>query len=185
MSDKERETTEPTVNRPGTDVDIESATEKVWSLIKDIHIAMLTTADSSGALYSRPMATQQTSFAGDLWFLTRRHSDKVEEIRHDAHVNLTYTDVKNSSFVSVSGRAEIGKDRAKIEELWNPMYKAWFPEGVNDPEIRVLQVRVHGAEYWDAPSSAVVRYFRILKRAATHGESKVGEHEKLTVNNDA
>ncbi len=177
MSDKEDNPTQPEAN--------EAATDKVWELIKDIHIAMLTTADSSGALYSRPMATQQASFTGDLWFLTGQHSGKVEEIQHDAHVNLTYTDAKNSSFVSVAGRAEISKDRAKIEELWNPLYKAWFPEGVNDPEVRVLKVRVDGAEYWEAPSSAIVRYFRILKRAATHGKSKVGEHGKLTVDNDA
>ncbi len=180
MSDKQSETTQPAT----TETAAGAATEKVWNLIKDIHIAMLTTADSSGALYSRPMATQQTNFTGDLWFLTRQHSGKVEEIQHDAHVNLTYTDVKNSSFVSLSGRAAVSKDRVKIEELWNPMYKAWFTEGVNDPEIRVLKVHVEEAEYWDAPSSAIVRYFRILKRAATHGESKVGEHEKLTVDDD-
>jgi general stress protein 26 len=181
MSDKERETA------PSADSGVgpADATEKVWSLIKDIHIAMLTTADTSGALYSRPMATQQTSFTGDLWFLTRQHSDKVEEIRHDAHVNLTYTDPKNSRFVSLSGRAQVGEDRAKIEELWNPIYKAWFPDGVKDPEIRVLKVHVQGAEYWEAPASAIVRYFQILKRAATHGESKVGQHEKLTVDDDA
>lgn len=131
---------------------------------------MLTTADSSGALYSRPMVTQQTSFTGDLWFLTRQHSGKVEEIRHDAHVNLTYTDPRNSSFVSVSGRAELSKDRAKIEELWNPMYKAWFTEGVNDPEIRVLKVHVYGAEYWEARlrarSSATSVFSSGLRRTA-------------------
>jgi general stress protein 26 len=184
MSEKGREPSQSPANEAGPAAANE-ATEKVWNLIKDIHIAMLTTADTSGALYSRPMATQQTSFTGDLWFLTRQHSEKVEELRHDAHVNLTYTDPKNSRFVSLSGRAQVSEDRAKIEELWNPIYKAWFPEGVKDPEIRVLRVHVESAEYWEAPASAIVRYFRILKRAATHGESKVGEHEKLTVDDDA
>jgi general stress protein 26 len=160
-------------------------TEKLWELIKDIHIAMLTTADSTGALYSRPMATQQTQFTGDLWFLTGQHSEKVEEIRADAHVNLTYTDAKNSRFVSLSGRADISKDRAKIDELWNTMYKAWFPNGKDDPEISVLKVHVAEAEYWETPSSAAVRYYRILKRAATGGQSKVGEHEKLIVDKRA
>jgi general stress protein 26 len=163
----------------------ETTTEKLWELIKDIHIAMLTTADSTGALYSRPMATQQTQFTGDLWFLTGQHSEKVEEIRGNAHVNLIYTDAKNSRFVSLSGRAAVSKDRAKIDELWNPMYKAWFPNGKDDPEISVLKVHVEEAEYWDAPSSAAVRYYRILKRAATGGQSKVGEHEKLIVDDRA
>ena len=53
MSEKVRETSQSAAN----EADPAAATEKVWSLIKDIHIAMLTTADTSGALYSRPMAT--------------------------------------------------------------------------------------------------------------------------------
>ncbi len=160
----------------------EQAKSKVWDLIKDIHIAMLTTSNADGRLYSRPMATQQSNFSGDLWFLTRGHSGKVEDIRQDSHVSLTYTDTKNSSFISLSGHANVSKDRAKIHELWNPMFKAWFPNGEEDPEISVLRVTVEEAEYWDAPSSAIVRNYEIFKRALTKGESKVGDHEKLTLN---
>ncbi len=157
------------------------AAHQVWNLIKDIHIAMLTTADESGTLYSRPMATQQTDFSGELFFLTRQHSGKVEEIRQNSHVSLTYTDPKNSNFISLAGRADVSKDRAKIHELWNPMFKAWFPDGEDDPEIAVLKVTVEEAEYWEAPSNALVRNYRLIKRALTHGESKVGEHGKLSL----
>ncbi len=157
------------------------AAHQVWDLIKDIHIAMLTTADENGTLYSRPMATQQAEFTGDLFFLTRQHSGKVEEIRQNAHVSLTYTDPKNSNFVSLSGRADVSQDRAKIHELWNPMFKAWFPDGEDDPEISVLKVHVEDAEYWEAPSNALVRNYRLLKRAVTKGESKVGEHGKISL----
>jgi general stress protein 26 len=80
------------------------AVDKIWTLIKDIHIAMLTTADSNGSLYSRPMATQQEHFTGELFFLTRAHSGKVDEIRDNSKVNLTYVDTRKNTFVSLAAR---------------------------------------------------------------------------------
>ncbi len=154
---------------------------KIQDLIKDIRFAMLTTAGEDGRVYSRPMATQETRFQGELWFLTREDSGKVAEIRHHAHVNVAYTDTKNATFVSLSGRAEVSRDEAKIHELWNPMYKAWFPEGENDPDIRVIRVVVEDAEYWDAPSSAIVRNFQLLKASIAKDGSQIGEHERVAL----
>ncbi len=157
------------------------AQEKIWSLIKDIHIAMLTTTAVDGSLYSRPMATSQKEFTGELYFLTSAHSGKVEEIHDHSHVNLTYTDTHNSTFVSLSGIASTSRDAARIRQLWHPSFKAWFAGGETDPEISVLTVRVEEAEYWDAPASSLVRNFRILKRAIAGNEEKVGDHERLPI----
>lgn len=156
-------------------------TTKIWELIHDIHNAMLTTVDADGRLYSRPMASTQKEFRGELYFLTPAHSGKVEEIREHAAVNLTYVDNHNSTYVSLAGTASLSRDRARIHELWHESYKAWFPNGENDPEIAVLTVRVEEAEYWDAPASSIVRNFRILKRAVSGGHGKVGDHERLSV----
>ncbi len=158
---------------------------KIQDLIKDIRIAMLSTTGTDGRIYSRPMATQQVRFQGELWFLTRQDSGKVDEIRHDSHVNVAYADTENSSFVSLSGRAEVSKDRNKIHELWNPMYKAWFPNGEDDPEIAALKVTVEIGEYWDAPSNAIIRNYQILKAAVTKGDSQVGDHDRVTLNRSA
>lgn len=152
---------------------------KIAELIRDIHVAMLTTVAEDGTLHSRPMATQQMeSFEGQLWFLTRADSQKVFEVREDAQVSLTYVETKET-FVALSGRASIFRDQQKIDELWKPAHKAWFPEGKEDPEIRVLRVTVEFAEYWHAPSNAVVKNFEILKRAVSGGEGKVGEHGRV------
>ncbi|MGA3089876.1 MAG: pyridoxamine 5'-phosphate oxidase family protein [Terriglobales bacterium] len=52
----------------------EEGRRKIGELVKDIRIAMMSTIDESGQIHSRPMATQDTPFAGTLWFLTRRKS---------------------------------------------------------------------------------------------------------------
>jgi general stress protein 26 len=121
------------------------ALNKINELIQDIHIAMMTTVSPDGSLHSRPMATQKAEFTGELWFLTREDSGKIFDVEHDRHVSLTYTDGQQT-FVALAGKASISQDRGKIDELWNPMYTAWFPEGKDDPEIAVLQVRVETAE---------------------------------------
>ncbi len=158
----------------------DEAIRKISDLIHGIRIAMLTTTGTDGSLHSRPMATQQKPFTGELWFLTGLHSGKVSEIRSDAEVALTYVDGKQT-FLSLSGRATVSRDKAKIEELWNPMYQAWFPEGKDDPEISVLRVDVDRAEYWDAPSNAIVRNVQILARALSGGKTTVGEHASVSL----
>ena len=153
--------------------------KKLVEMIQGIRIAMLTTAMADGTLRSRPMATQQSEFDGDLWFFTGAGSPKAHEIEEDAHVNVSYADADSQRYVSVSGRARVVRDRQKAEELWNPAYKAWFPGGLDDPNLALLKVEVDGAEYWDSPSGAVVHLIGVAKALATGERYQPGENEKL------
>jgi general stress protein 26 len=155
--------------------------QKIAEMIKEIRIAMLSTVTPNGAIHSRPMATQEADFSGELLFLTRQESGKSDEIVHHARVSLNYVDSKNYRFVSLSGRAVLEKDRATIHKLWNPLYKAWFPQGEEDPQITVIRVEVDEAEYWDAPGNGLVRGYQMLKAALTKGSAPVGEHQKVVV----
>lgn len=155
--------------------------KKIGSLISEIRFAMLTTAAQDGTFDSRPMATQKKEFDGTLWFLTAQDSRKVDEIAADQHVGLMYADPKDQNYVTIKGRAHVSRDKAKIHELWNPMYKAWFPSGEDDPQIRVLRVDVDEAEYWEASESKIVRSIKYLAAAATKGAVDVGTHGTVTV----
>ncbi len=154
--------------------------QKVADKIKDIKTAMLVTADEDGNLRSRPMQTLQIE-GSDLYYLTGYHSGKTYEIKNDSQVNITFADESNKVYVSVSGIATVSKDKQKIEELWNEAFKAWFPEGKEDPNIAVLKVKVTGAEYWDTPSSPVVHVIGYAKAVLTGQQYKPGEHEKISV----
>lgn len=151
---------------------------KLKELIEDIDFCMLTTMDE-GYLRSRPMSTQEFEFNGDLWFFTSDNTHKVEEIEKDNRVNVAYSKSSNDTYVSVSGRAEISKDQAKIEELWSPVLKAWFPEGLEDPHLCLMNVSVEQAEYWDTPSGKIVQLLGFVKALATGKEMSYGENEKL------
>lgn len=154
---------------------------KLGEMIKNIKVAMLTTRKSDGSLHSCPMMTQGKQFDRILWFFTAAHSTKGCEIAEDQEVNLSYADPGANRYVSVSGRATLVRDRGKAQELWTPAVKAWFPKGLEDPELALLQVSVERAEYWDAPSSSAVTLFQLAKSLLTgrpyQGEGT--EHERI------
>ncbi len=154
--------------------------EKFRELIKDIKIAMLTTQNDDGSLRSRPMGTQLEDFDGHyLWFFTYGKSPKVQDVQHDRQVNVSYADPGGNRFVSVSGRALLVRDRKTMEKYWNAVYKAWFPDGLDTPDIALLQVTVDKAEYWDAPSNKFVTLVGFLKAVVTGKQFEGGENEKI------
>ncbi len=156
----------------------EEAVKKIRELLEGIDFCMLTTIDG-GHLRSRPMSTQQADFDGDIWFFTSDDTHKIDEIAKDDRVCAAYARPESDTYVSVSGRAEIVNDRAKIEELWNPILKAWFPEGLDDPHLCLLKVSAEQAEYWDSPSGKLVQLFGFVKALATGEEADWGENKKV------
>jgi general stress protein 26 len=160
--------------------------EKIRDLIKGIRFAMLTTVDADGSLRSRPMAAQEMELDGDLWFFTGASSHKVGEVERDHRVNVSFAAPDDNTYVSVSGTARLVRDKAKAEELWNPFVKAWFPKGLDDPDLALLRVEVEKAEYWDAPSSKMVQLYGLVKATLTGKRpEKVGDHEKLDLQDSA
>ncbi|MRS62489.1 pyridoxamine 5'-phosphate oxidase [Larkinella terrae] len=153
--------------------------EKVSKLIEDIRVGMLTTQDEQGNLVSRPMAVMQLDENGDLWFLTKEHSPKTDQIDKNYKVNVAFANVSDASYVSVNGTAEELQDRAKIEELWSPMAKPWFPDGKDDPQLSILKVHTETAEYWDSTSSRMVRLFEMARAALTGDTYKEGENKVI------
>jgi len=154
--------------------------EKVRELVEDIRIAMMTTVDDQGNLVSRPMAALQMDEDGTIWFFSKRTAPKVSQIDNNQHrVNLAFADVGDADYVSISGTADERYDRAKIDELWNPQAKAWFPEGKDDPDLILLKVHTEMAEYWNASDSTMVRLFQQAAAAITGNPPKMGENEKV------
>ncbi len=138
---------------------------------------MLTTING-GQLRSRPMSTQEMDETGDLWFFTSDDTHKVDEIEADNRVNVAYAKPDDNLYISVSGRAALVKDRRKIEELWNPVLKAWFPDGLEDPHLSLLKISVEEAEYWDSPNSKIVQIVGFVKALVTGQQADGGDHGK-------
>lgn len=149
--------------------------------IKGIRVAMMTTEEPDHTLHSRPMATQDMEADGDLWFFTKADAPKVSEVQQHNQVNINYAKPDDNLYVSVSGTAELVRDQNKMKELWKPFLKAWFPEGLNDPDMALLKVNVQKAEYWDAPSGKMGLLYAVAKGLATGAKDSGGEDRKLDI----
>ncbi len=164
---------------PAPTADLSRLLEK----IKEQPYGMLTTLNQQGHLHARPMYTQEPDTSGSLWFFTDHESAKVHEVHHDSQVCVAYGHPGKSLYVSVTGRAKVVLDRAKIDELWTENLKAWFPKGKDDPHIALLRVDIERGEFWDSPSNVLVQAFAYIK-AVTTGEKAHGapgsEHAKVS-----
>ena len=149
-----------------TDTTHSEATKKMWSMIKGIGSAMMTTEDG-GALRARPMVAAQDDFDGNLWFFTHASSHKV-------------TDPSKQDYVSLSGHARLVRDKAAITAHWQESLRTWFPKGIEDPDIALLKVEVMAAEYWDAPNSTMLHAYGYVKAVLTGTPPNPGGNEKLS-----
>jgi len=161
----------------------ENDLQKLRDLVKDIDFCMLTTIDEHGDPHSRPMSSNgDIDPDGDLWFFTNLSSHKVSEVENAPKVNVSFADPENQRYVSITGVAQLVRDRKKIEELWRPEFKMWFPEGKDDPEIALLRIGLEKAEYWDSPSSTIGFALSFVSGLVTGKQPDFGENKKLDLN---
>jgi general stress protein 26 len=103
----------------------------------------------------------------------------VDEATPHQKVSLTYADTHRQRYISVSGIADLIRDVDKFKELWKPAYEAWFPAGVDDPQLVLLMVTVTKAEYWSAPGGALAGIVVAATSALSGSQDSGGEHESL------
>jgi general stress protein 26 len=160
--------------------------QKFYALIEKIDTAMMTTRRADGHLRSRAMANQKQAHGADLWFVTAIDTEKVHDVEHDPHVNLSYYKNDTREWISVSGIAAISRDRQKIAELYAPDWKMWFGEDgdprhgtPDDPRIALIGVTIHAAEFLEVNKPKPVVLFELVKGWVTGTEPRIGEMHEL------
>lgn len=144
----------------------DQSTTKLMDLMKSFRTALLLTIGDNGAIRARPMAVLQVEDGGSVWFMTNAKSLKVEEIEKNPRVSVALQ--RENATVSLMGHATVSRDKAKIDELWNVHAQAFFPKGKDDPEILLVKVIGHEAEYWDTEGLQGIKYmFEVAKALVT------------------
>lgn len=133
------------------------AQKKIKELNSKASSCFFCTALTAGKPFAtRPMAVQQLDEQGTFWFLSSNDSNKNAQIAADPAVQLLFQGSDYSDFLNIYGTATISEDKAKIKELWNPMLKVWFTEGVDDPRISVIRVEPVQGYYWDTKHNMAI-----------------------------
>ena len=145
---------------------------QLWALIKDIKFGMFTTRHQNGHLHSQPMTTRNQLVDEDdrLWFFMSRSSGPVSDLLIDRNVNVCFADPASHSYVSVSGEANVVIDPAKARRLWTKAASEWFPGGVDDSDLALIEVQILHARYWDMKGNKFTQLYNRAKVVVT-GES--------------
>ncbi len=169
------------------EVPVEKKLDDLYKLIDGLEVAMFTTRRSDGYLVSRPMQTQERTAGTDLWFMTNRESNKLDELATDPHVNLAFYDSKSREWVSVSGTAIISRDKDLVHGLYKPDWKAWLGDeggdrdgGPDDPRIALVLITAHSVTYSKQDRPKPVVLFNIVKAMITGEPPKVSDLRELS-----
>lgn len=165
----------------------EKKLDELYELIDEIEIALMTTRRPDGMLVTRPMATQEREPFADLWFVTSIDTHKIDELQNDPNISIGYYNDDTKEWVSVSGTATITQDRAKIKELYEPDWKAWFEDeggnrdgGPDDPRLALILVDAHTVTYLKSDQSRPRVLFEIVKGMVTGDTPDLGREEHLS-----
>ncbi len=151
---------------------------RAWNMMEKIQTCMFITWDGERQR-ARPMAATVKPAEHAIYFLTDARREKDDQIARFPIVTLAFADTGGQKYVSLTGRATVSSDRAKIKELWSPFAKAWW-DSPEDPNIRVLTVSPDDAELWDSPGTLIATV-KMLTAAATGTRPDVGENRKVAM----
>jgi general stress protein 26 len=155
------------------------AIEKFRDLVKDVSICMFTTIDENHDLSSRPMFTSHVDDEGNVWFFTNEFSEKINEVSKDNLVHLIYSHPVKNIYVDVKGTCSLIIDKKKMEELWDPALKNWFPQELEDSKICLVKVATETAHFWNHSSSKMGLLFQMFRSIAKGDQYKETEKGKL------
>lgn len=149
--------------------------EQLQKIMHGFDTAMLVTRGENGGLHSRPLAIAEQSNAEVLYFATSIESAKVKEVNADPNVNITMQEKRR--FVSVTGTAQVVRDRALVDRLWSESWKVWFPQGKDDPSLCLVVVDPTEATYWDGAGVQGLKFLFQSAKAYLKGEDAKGNRD--------
>ena len=154
----------------------QEALNKVRDLLRHFRSTMMVTT-VNGKPHARPMTLYGSAdqFDGDIWFFTDRECRKVEEIEAEPSVSLIFQSNSDNTFMHLSGQASVIDDLAKKKELYTPVLKTWFPEGLSDPRMTMIRFRAERGDFWDSPGGMVQAVAAFTKSVVTGTWSQSGE----------
>ncbi|MFZ1664046.1 MAG: pyridoxamine 5'-phosphate oxidase family protein [Flavobacteriales bacterium] len=159
----------------------DDAINKLKELVKHSPICHFLTSLDQRPIPSRPMSAQQVDDEGNFWFLSSHSSLKDEQVAEDPYVQLLFANSGDAEFLSVFGTATIVMDMAKKREIWSDFAKAWFPKGVEDPDLTVLRVKPMQSYYWDTKNGKMITLLKLAASAIIGKKSDSGVQGKISV----
>ncbi|RKF65542.1 Protein bli-3 [Erysiphe neolycopersici] len=157
-------------------VSIKDKVNDLSDFVDSCKFGIMTTRDSSsGALVSRCMVVAAKEVDGiDLIFYTNTESGKVDDIKSDPHVNVSFID-SSGQWASFAGKSSILTESGIVAKYYSPTLKAWIGDlgdgkhdgSPNDPRLGIIKVQSKTITYAITNNNAITRGFKVAQGAVT------------------
>lgn len=151
-----------------------AAIDQFKKIVEHQRLCMMVTQVGQHPSHSRPMSVGEVDDQGNFWMLTLSSTHKVQDIQRDPRCYLYFANPSKQEFLTIMGTVEILDDEERKKELWNPLAKAWVPDGLNDPELRALKITPVDGYYWDTKDGTLVAGVKIAVAALTGARTSDG-----------
>ncbi len=152
--------------------------QKIWNIISEIKTGMLVT-DDDGVLRARPMQLVQDEYDGTLWFFTHAKAPKSGEVLANHDVCVCFSDPANDTYVSMSGRGTLSWDTELKDRFWNSTVSTWFPEGKDDANTAMLEIKIDHGEHWKNDDGPIEYAAKMVSAKVAGKTPAIGENEKF------
>jgi general stress protein 26 len=97
------------------------------------------TVDATGQPQARTVQPVTPDSVWTVWIATNPRTRKVREVEKQSRVALHYFDTTSESYVAITGRARVVRDRATKAAHWNPAWTPFYPN--RDTDVVLIEVQ--------------------------------------------
>lgn len=100
---------------------------------------------------------------GPVWFFTSAETDLSNLVKGERRAFFALVSKGHEVFGTVHGSIVHDLDRETVDRLWNPFVAAWYKDGKDDPQMRLLRFDPDEAQLWRNGSSLVAGVKALLR----------------------
>lgn len=157
------------------------AITKFKELVDAVGTCMFITTPTDCEHHARPMGVVEVDQDANTWFFSHFDSNKVKNIQINPDVEMIFAHPSKEIYLVVKGRASIETDKKLIRDKWHPQIKAWFPLGVDSPDICLLKIKTDEAHYWTTETGKLSNAIKLMTSVIQGKAFAKGVHGELTL----
>jgi general stress protein 26 len=109
--------------------------EEIYGMLEAFRgakLVYLTTTGKTGGKHTRPMTNFNTSPYESMWFPSFKNTRKIEDIKHNSNVTISFPTKEVNTWFKINGEASEAS-REEVLQKWRWWFLEWIPESDKKP----------------------------------------------------
>lgn len=128
-------------------LDAAEAKARAEAILRSLPGLSVATNGGKGYPNLRALAIGHVDDIQTIWFSTSSCSHKLEELAADPHATLYGFDMQSMAEFRLYGSFEKLTNAESRKKVWKDEYKAYWPDGVDSPDMTVLKFTTKSGVY--------------------------------------